>query len=107
MRNVVRTLGVIGLCLVGTSCVSYTGVARSPEGQLYISGGTNYFVYTSPWVRRCDVDGDKLNCVELSEPPSTKKTDAGDAPSTSDAASDIEAGDTGHAEGPPEPPARH
>jgi hypothetical protein len=107
MRTLARTLGVIGLCLVGTSCVTYTGVARSPEGQLYISGGTSYFVYSTPWVRRCDVDGDKLNCVELSEPPSSSKSASGQGTATSAASEDIEAGDTGHAEPPPAPPAKH
>lgn len=59
----------MGLAFVATACVSYTGVSKSPNGELYISGATSYFVYSSPWVRRCEVDGTKLNCVELSESP--------------------------------------
>lgn len=74
MSNVARILGSIGLCLLGTtSCVTYTGVSKSPDGQLYISGATSYVVFSSPWIRRCDVDGFKLNCEELSESPPKKK----------------------------------
>ena len=59
----------MALALVATACVSYTGVSKSPDGELYISGGTNYFVYSTPWVRRCTVDATELKCVELSESP--------------------------------------
>jgi hypothetical protein len=69
MRNPARRLGIVGLCFIATSCVTYSGVTRTPDGQLYISGGTSYWFYTSAWVRRCDVDELKLNCVELSESP--------------------------------------
>ena len=73
MRNLTRSLGVIGLALLGTSCVTYSGVTKSQDGKLYISGGTDYFFYTEPWVRLCDVDGLRLNCVELSESPSAPR----------------------------------
>jgi hypothetical protein len=65
--------------------VTYSGVSKSPQGELYISGATNYFVFSQPWIRRCDVDGMKLNCVELSESPQaapgTMGGTAGAAPS--------------------------
>jgi len=69
MKSVALVCATMGLALFAASCVSYTGVSKSPDGELYISGGTNYFVYSSPWVRRCKVDGEKLDCVELSESP--------------------------------------
>jgi hypothetical protein len=60
---------ILALALVATSCVTYTGVSKSSDGELYISGGTSYFVYSTPWVRRCKVADTKLDCVELSESP--------------------------------------
>jgi hypothetical protein len=69
MKSFARIGALLGLVLVGTSCVTYSGVSKSPQGELYISGATNYFVFSQPWIRRCEVDGMKLNCVELSESP--------------------------------------
>ena len=69
MKRLAPVRATMALALVATSCVSYTGVSKSPDGELYISGGTNYFVYSTPWVRRCTVDGTELKCVELSESP--------------------------------------
>jgi hypothetical protein len=60
------TLGLVSLT---TSCVSYSGVSKAQSGELYISGATSYFVFSEPWIRKCDIDGQKLNCVELSESP--------------------------------------
>lgn len=68
---------VVGLALVATSCVTYTGVSKSSDGELYISGGTNYFVYSTPWVRRCKVEDTKLDCVELSESPKPAASSTG------------------------------
>jgi hypothetical protein len=59
----------LGLASLVTSCVSYSGVSKAQSGELYISGATSYFVFSQPWIRKCDVDGQKLNCVELSETP--------------------------------------
>ena len=78
MKSLAPLGTTLGLALVATSCVSYTGVSKSPDGELYISGGTNYFVFSSPWVRRCQVDGTKLNCVELSETPPRSTGSTGD-----------------------------
>lgn len=69
MKSVAFVCATLGLALVVTSCVTYTGVSKSADGELYISGGTSYVVYSSPWIRRCKVDGEKLDCVELSEKP--------------------------------------
>jgi hypothetical protein len=73
MGNFALRLGLIGLCFTSTACVSYTGVTQAGDGQLYISGGTSYVFYTAPWVRRCEVDGMKLDCVELSESPNAAR----------------------------------
>lgn len=75
---------ILGLALVATSCVSYTGVSKAPGGELYISGATSYVIFSSPWIRRCDVVDTKLNCVELTEPPQSKGSTSGtSAPATS------------------------
>jgi hypothetical protein len=66
MKTVLRVIAAFALCWQSVACVSYSGVTKA-DGQLYISGGTSYWVYTQPWVRRCDVDGNKLNCEELTE----------------------------------------
>jgi hypothetical protein len=66
MNIVLRSILLAALCFPSVACVSYSGVTKA-DGQLYISGGTSYWVYTQPWVRRCDVDGNKLNCEELTE----------------------------------------
>jgi hypothetical protein len=87
----------MGLAFVATACVSYTGVSKSPNGELYISGATSYFVYSSPWVRRCEVDGTQLNCVELSESP---KPAAGAAGATAGPASSAEPSASPAAEAP-------
>ena len=88
MRSLARRLGSIAATFLAVSCVSYTGVNRASDGTLYISGGTNYVVFTSPWVRRCTVDGQKLNCDELSESPSrAKRAAAGGAAAPPPAAS--------------------
>ncbi|HEV8246849.1 MAG TPA: hypothetical protein VGP93_13820 [Polyangiaceae bacterium] len=79
MKSVTLVCVIMGLALVAGSCVSYTGVSKSPDGELYISGGTNYFVYSSPWVRRCKVEGEKLECVELSEAPKPAASSTGAA----------------------------
>ena len=79
MKSPTPLCTTLGLALVSTACVSYTGVSKSPDGELYISGGTNYFVFSSPWVRRCQVDGTKLNCVELSETPPRTTGSTGDS----------------------------
>ena len=68
MRNLARILGPIGLALLSASCVSYSGVSKAPDGSLYISGATNYFVFSSPWIKHCTVDALVLNCEELAEP---------------------------------------
>jgi hypothetical protein len=77
MKSLALLFAAAGLALVVTSCVTYTGVSKSSDGELYISGGTNYFVYSSPWVRRCKVDDTKLDCVELSESPKPAASSAG------------------------------
>jgi hypothetical protein len=85
MKSLLRTCATIGLTVVATSCVSYSGVSKSPNGDLYISGATNYFVFSTPWVRHCEVEGTKLNCVELTEPSkaSTGSTGGTAAPTSS------------------------
>jgi len=69
MRSLAPKSATLSLVLLATSCVTYTGVSKSSDGELYISGGTNYFVYSTPWVRRCKVLDTKLDCVELTESP--------------------------------------
>jgi len=69
MKNLAPTCATIALALLATHCASYSGVSKSPDGALWISGATNFFVFSQPWIRRCEVDGMKLNCVELSESP--------------------------------------
>ena len=92
MRNVVKMLGLIGLALLGASCVSYSGVAKAADGTLYLSGATNYFVFSEPWIKHCTVDGLILNCEELSEPAKTQGANAATAttaqPTASPAPSD-------------------
>ena len=83
-------LGIgIGIGLLASSCVTYSGVSKSSDGELYISGGTSYFVYSTPWVRRCKVEDTKLDCVELSESPKPAASSAGGtaAPAPSGASS--------------------
>ncbi len=69
MKSLAPLCATMGLALFVTSCVSYSGVTRTPDGELYISGATNYFIISLPWVRRCQVDGTTLKCVELTESP--------------------------------------
>lgn len=85
MKSLAPMCAIVGLGLVATSCATYTGVSKSPDGELYISGATSYFVFSEPWVRRCTVDGMRLNCVELSEAPkaATGTTAGATAPATS------------------------
>ena len=87
MRSIASVCGALCLPLVATSCVTYTGVSKSSDGELYISGGTSYFVYSTPWVRRCKVDGEKLDCVELSESPKPAATAGAPATSSGEPAS--------------------
>ena len=77
MKTLTPLCATIGLALFEMSCASYSGVSKSSDGALYISGATNYFVFSEPWVRRCEVDGMKLNCVELSESPRVPRGEAG------------------------------
>jgi hypothetical protein len=70
-------LAIASLATVASSCVTYSGVSKSPEGDLYISGATNYFIFSSPWIRRCKIDDTTLHCVELSEPPRSGNDSAG------------------------------
>ena len=72
MKTLFGTIGLAVLCWQGVACVTYSGVTKA-DGQLYLSGGTNYWVYTQPWVRRCDVDGNKLTCDELTESASAPR----------------------------------
>jgi len=69
MRNLARMFGSIALALLSTSCVAYSGVTRAPDGTLFISGATNYFVFSQPWIKHCTIDGLVLNCEELGESP--------------------------------------
>ncbi len=72
MRNVIRAIAVAALWGPLSGCVTYSGVTKA-DGQLYISGATNYFVFATPWVRRCDVDGHQLHCEELAESASAPR----------------------------------
>ena len=83
MTKLAWSLAPIGLSLLGSACASYTGVSKSPDGQIYISGATNYFVFSSPWIRRCTVQGQKLECEELSESPSKPRGGTAAAGTTS------------------------
>ncbi len=67
MKNLFLGIGLLALGSQSVACVSYSGVHKAQDGQLYISGGTSYFVYSQAWVRRCDVDGNQLHCEELTE----------------------------------------
>ncbi len=64
MKILTGCLAVVALSCA--SCATYTGVSKA-DGQIYISGMTSYFVFSTPWVRRCDVDGTTLRCEELTE----------------------------------------
>jgi hypothetical protein len=79
MKRLPPLCATMGLAVVATSCVTYTGVSKSSDGELYISGGTSYFVYSTPWVRRCKVENTKLDCVELSESPKPAASSTGSA----------------------------
>lgn len=69
MKIFASCAAMLALASLTTSCVSYSGVSKAQSGELYISGATSYFVFSQPWIRKCDIDGQKLNCVELSETP--------------------------------------
>ena len=79
MRMVIRWIAVAVVAAPLSACISYSGVTKSGE-QLYISGATNYFVFSQPWVRRCDVDGNQLHCEELSEQASAPRARREGAP---------------------------
>lgn len=74
MKSFVKGLAIIAGVLA-TSCVTYSGVSKANDGQIWISGGTNYFIISVPFIKRCDVDGTILKCEELSEqpPPSARR----------------------------------
>ena len=61
------------------SCVSYSGVSKANDGQIWISGGTTYVFVTVPFIKRCNAEGTTLKCEELSEspPPSSRRGEAG------------------------------
>lgn len=66
------------------ACASYSSIQKSGN-EIYLSGATNYFVVSVPFLKRCDVDGQVLRCEELKEfepPPAPRRSgDAGaDAP---------------------------
>lgn len=74
-----RGLAGATLALLGTSCISYSGVSKA-DGQLYLTGGTTFVFFTVPFVKRCDIDGTVLRCQELSEPGNKPASDNAGTP---------------------------
>lgn len=56
----------MALCTSSVSCVSYSSIQKTDK-EIYLSGGTNYFVIQVPFLKRCDVEGQVLHCEELKE----------------------------------------
>ena len=60
------------------SCVSYSSIQKADK-EIYLSGATNYWVFTQPVLKRCDVDGQVLHCEELKEFEAGRKATAAPA----------------------------
>lgn len=74
-----RSLVAIALSASSVSCVSYTSIQKTDK-EIYLSGGTNYFVIQVPFLKRCDVEGQVLHCEELKEFEAGRKAGGGAAP---------------------------
>jgi hypothetical protein len=66
MTNWSRLGVALGLSALSTACVHYSSIQRTDK-EVYLSGGTNYFVVSVPFLKRCDVEGQILRCEELKE----------------------------------------
>jgi hypothetical protein len=73
-----RTLIAIALCASSVSCVSYSSIQKTDK-EIYLSGGTNYFVIQVPFLKRCDAEGQVLHCEELKEFEAGRKSGGGGA----------------------------
>ena len=73
-----RNLIAIALCASSVSCVSYSSIQKTDK-EIYLSGGTNYFIMSVPFLKRCDVDGQVLHCEELKEFEAGRKAQAAPA----------------------------
>jgi hypothetical protein len=74
--NLGRSLFAAVLGASAISCVSYTSIQKTDK-EIYLSGGTSYFVVTVPFLKRCDAEGQVLHCEELKElEPGRKSTSA-------------------------------
>ena len=88
-----RTLILIvmaGLASLSVSCVSYSSIQKTDK-EVYLSGGTNYWFISVPFLKRCDVDGQVLHCEELKEFEAGRKQGAPAAAETAAPATDKKA----------------
>jgi len=70
-----RTLILIVMASLSVSCVSYSSIQKTDK-EVYLSGGTNYWFISVPFLKRCDVDGQVLHCEELKEFEAGRKAGA-------------------------------
>jgi hypothetical protein len=83
--NLGRIFLAIGLGASTFSCVSYSSIQKTDK-EIYLSGGTNYFVIQVPFLKRCDVEGQVLHCEELKEFEAGRKAGGSAAPASAPAA---------------------
>ena len=67
------------------SCVSYSSIQKTDK-EIYLSGGTSYFVITIPFLKRCDAEGQVLHCEELKEFEAGRKAGGSAAPAAAPSA---------------------
>ena len=77
--NLGRILIAAALGASSVSCVSYSSIQKTDK-EIYLSGGTNYFVIQVPFLKRCDVEGQVLHCEELKEFEAGRKSGGTAAP---------------------------
>lgn len=74
--NLGRILFATALSAMSVSCVSYSSIQKTDK-EIYLSGGTNYFVIQVPFLKRCDVEGQVLHCEELKEFETSRRSGGG------------------------------
>lgn len=66
--------------LLPPGCAYYTGVAVKGD-RVYLLGGTSYLgLFSDPWVKRCQEDGERLVCQQISIGDETEPRQATKAP---------------------------
>ena len=83
--NLGRILLAIALSASSVSCVSYSSIQKTDK-EIYLSGGTNYFVIQVPFLKRCDAEGQVLHCEELKEFEAARAPRGGAAAAPADSA---------------------